>query len=357
MKILRLNENNISELVSETAKTLKKGGLAIAPSDTVYGALVDATNENAVEKLIKFKSRPKGKPISVFMNNVDIAKKYVKLNKKQEEILKNILPGTYTIVLPSNHRTSLLLESEKETLGIRIVDYNFINKLTSKYKLPITATSANISSTSPHYSIKSFIKSIPKSKLDLIDLIIDAGKLKLKQPSTVLDYSEDKVKTIRKGDFNLQTIFTGMSKSSDQTEEIAFSILGKLISLGSPLIFIIQGELGAGKTVFVKGIGKRLGINGITSPSYTILEEYDIKKDNLNKFIHIDLYNVFQEEEFEYLKINDYLRKGNIICIEWGDKSSSLINRMNNGNLVFVNIQYLSKDKRDINISVLNKES
>ena len=52
---------------TEALKVLQRGGLVIAPSDTVYGALVDATNEEAVKKLIRFKNRPWGKPISIFV--------------------------------------------------------------------------------------------------------------------------------------------------------------------------------------------------------------------------------------------------------------------------------------------------
>ena len=60
MKILKISHNH-NKVINSTLKTLKLGGLVVFPSDTVYGLLVDATNEEAVRKLIEFKNRPAGK--------------------------------------------------------------------------------------------------------------------------------------------------------------------------------------------------------------------------------------------------------------------------------------------------------
>ena len=66
-----------------------------------------------------------------------------------------------------------------------------------------------------------------------------------------------------------------------------------------PLIFIIEGELGVGKTIFVKGIGQSLGINNIVSPTFVIYYEY-------KNFYHFDLYQIEDKEEFGYLEIENY---------------------------------------------------
>jgi len=67
--LIKLTKKNYSEVISITIEILKKGGLVVFPSDTVYGLLADATNEQAVKKLIDFKNRPPGKAISVFVSN------------------------------------------------------------------------------------------------------------------------------------------------------------------------------------------------------------------------------------------------------------------------------------------------
>src|SRR3989344_6051919 len=182
---------------------LQRGGLVVIPSDTVYGLSVDATNPEAVRKLIAFKSRVPGKAISVFVGSLESASKYVRISSRQEKLLESMLPGAFTIVLPSKHVVAKKVESERDTLGIRIPDYPLINKVVQLYNKPITATSANLSGRSPHYSIQSLLKSIPAYKRQYIDLIVDAGKLPRHKPSTVIEFSSDEVKILRKGDMHV----------------------------------------------------------------------------------------------------------------------------------------------------------
>ena len=135
MKIVKLNENNNQEVINNTIIVLKSTGLVIFPSDTVYGLLCDATNEQAVKKLITFKNRPAGKPISVF-SNLKFIDQLVKINKEQKKIIEEILPGPYTLILPSKHKVNKLLESEIGTLGIRIPMYQLINRLIQEFEKP-----------------------------------------------------------------------------------------------------------------------------------------------------------------------------------------------------------------------------
>src|SRR3990167_9369430 len=112
MKIIKLKSNNIDQVINNTITVLKSNGLVIFPSDTVYGLLCDALSEKAVKKLILFKNRPPGKAVSVFCN-FEMIEKLVKMNKQQRKIIKEILPGPFTAILPSRHNINKLLESEK----------------------------------------------------------------------------------------------------------------------------------------------------------------------------------------------------------------------------------------------------
>ena len=131
---------------------LKSGGLIVTPSDTVYGLVCDATNEYAVKKLITVKNRPWGKPISVFTDGFEMIQPLVEIGN-HKPLLQSLLPGPFTIVLPSKHKTSPLLESEKKTLGIRFPAFPWITELVHAYGGPLTATSANVSGRSPHYAV------------------------------------------------------------------------------------------------------------------------------------------------------------------------------------------------------------
>jgi L-threonylcarbamoyladenylate synthase len=352
MTIKKINKNNYPQVINYTADILKQGGLVVFPSDTVYGLLADATNERAVKKLIDFKNRPSGKAISVFVSDFEMIGQLVAINNQQLTILKQILPGPFTVILKSKHKVSPFLESEKGTLGVRIPMYQYVEVLVKKYGTPLTATSANLSNRLPHYSIKTLLAELPEKKKQLVDLIVDAGKLPRNKPSTVVDLTESEIKVLRKGDVDFLSSKTFLSKSPQETKNIAKKVISTLsLSKGrnlaerkfrKSLIFIIEGELGVGKTVFVKGIGESLGIKNIVSPTFVIYYEY-------GNFYHLDLYQIEEKEEFKYLGIEKFLKPGNILCFEWGEKAGEIYELLKSkGKIVYVKMRYVDERKREI---------
>lgn len=357
MKIIPIQKIKINELI----RILIVGGLIVSPTDTVYGLLADATNEKAVRKLIEFKSRPVGKAISVFVSDFDMMKKYVYVTSKQESVLKELLPGPFTVVLPSKHKTSNLLESEKGTLGIRIPMNRFIGVLVQKFGKPLTATSANMTGRSPHYQIDTLLNEISKSKKSLIDLVIGDGKLPHNKPSTVIDFTTSTVKTLRQGDI-VQTISQSFrSISAEQTKKIGQYVLKKYAKdiTNKPLIFIIQGELGVGKTVMVKGVAEILGMYNIVSPTFVVYYEYKIETINelsLRYFYHFDLYNVQDSEEFKHLGIKELLKPHTLLCFEWGEKTGEIIDMLKSkAKVIYITMEYVNENERNIIISKSDK--
>jgi L-threonylcarbamoyladenylate synthase len=343
MKTIILNQNNTNQVINNTISTLDSNGLVVFPSDTVYGLLCDATNEMAVRKLLAFKNRPAGKPISVF-SNLKFIDELVKINKNQKNLIQEMIPGPFTLIFPSKHKVNKLLESESGTLGIRIPMYRYIEKLINKFKKPITATSANLAGSSPHYSIKSLINELSEKQKQQIDLIVDAGDLPRNKPSTVVDLSASDVKILRQGDINFSNKSeTFVSKTSESTKQIAKQILRENVDAkNKPLVFIIEGEMGVGKTVFVKGIGEELGINNIISPTFVIYYEY-------GNFYHFDLYQIEDKSEFKNLGIEKLLKPGNILCFEWGEKAGEIINILKEkSEIVYVKMEYVNERTRKI---------
>lgn len=353
MNIISIKNHNY---LQETIKILKQGGLVIFPSDTVYGLLVDARNDTAVRKLVKFKNRPIGKAISVFVGDREMLAEYVKISHEQDTLMDQLLPGPFTVILPSLGKTSPLLESEKQTLGVRLPSYEPVISLTNLYGTPITATSANLGGRSPHYSIESLLADLPQYKQELIDLIIDAGKLPKNKPSTIVDLTADQVKILRKGDIISTDNRTFTTESPIQTKKIAGYLFDTYLKEEStkPTVLLITGDLGAGKTIFVKGIGQKLGVSNIISPTYVIYYEYDVdKKSKYNKFYHFDLYQIEDREEFKFLGIEKILEKNNIICIEWGDRAGEIIELLKDrARIITVDIKYLDLRKREISVSI-----
>ncbi|QQS43827.1 threonylcarbamoyl-AMP synthase [Candidatus Roizmanbacteria bacterium] len=355
-RILNLTKESKDFVINETVKTLKNGGLIVFPSDTVYGLLVDSTQERAVDKLIAFKNRPPGKAISVFVRDMEMIEKYSTLSEKQQSLLETILPGPFTVVLPSKHILVPALESETGTLGIRIPDFAPVNELIEKYRSPVTATSANLGGSNPHYSIESFLHQLPKKKEELIDLIVDAGKLPRNKPSTVVDLTGDETKTLREGEILFDKKDLYLSKSPEQTQKIGEFIIDKTMkkASGKPVVIILKGDLGTGKTEMSRGIARFLGIEKVVSPTFVVYYEYDIPEGNklkYERFVHADLYNITDPQEFENLSLEDYVDKPSIMVVEWGEKLGKLYETFKQkAQVIFVEIRHKSETEREIEI-------
>src|SRR5690606_12420213 len=103
------------------------------------------------------------------VRDMQMIKQHAHLSRQQESLLSSLLPGPFTVVLPSKHTLVSKLESEKGTIGLRIPDYYYVQQLINQYGKPVTATSANLGGSNPHYSIDSLLHQIPKKKAELID--------------------------------------------------------------------------------------------------------------------------------------------------------------------------------------------
>ncbi len=344
--------------VDAVVKCLSEGGLVVAPSDTVYGLLADATNRVAVEKLLRFKNRPPGKPVSVFVADMKALKKQISIQEGSENMLKSLLPGPFTVILDSKHKIEPKLESERGTIGIRIPIYEFINEVSRKFGKPITATSANISGKKPHYRLTSLLSQLSDVKLGLLDLVVDAGQLPRNKPSTVIDLTSPEIKILRKGDLVLGKGESFLSTSVKDTHKIAAHFIDRYIlkyqKINKPLIFLFEGEMGAGKTAFIQGMGKKIKIENIVSPTYVVSYEYDIREKNIlyNKFVHYDLFNLIEFNEFDHIGIREYLDNKNILAIEWSQKISPIIEVVKkSGILISVKIEHRTPEERYIKIA------
>jgi tRNA A37 threonylcarbamoyladenosine biosynthesis protein TsaE len=213
----------------------------------------------------------------------------------------------------------------------------------------VTATSANLSGRTPNYLVASFLRPLSKKKLAMIDLIVDAGKLPRNKPSTVIDTTTPSIQILRRGDLVTGSARqTLVSKSEKETEKIARFMLNKISNFQIPIskqitnsksqipiVFGLSGDLGCGKTVFSRAIGKALGIKEkITSPTFVIYNQYKItnfKKQFPNKsqnqnhkyqtFLHFDLYRLGEKYEFEEIKFLEQFSSTSsesmVACIEW----------------------------------------
>ena len=357
MKVVKLNKGK--ELIKMALTVLRKGGLVIYPTETCYGIGGDATNLKAVKKVLEFKGSRGGKPISVAVSDKEMAKKYVVINKTADNLYQEFLPGPLTVVSKSKGKTIRVLEAGKETLGIRIPRYPLVIKIIKEFGRPITSTSANTSGKKTPYCLKDVLKYTSKKKLELIDLFLDGNRLPFHSPSTVVDTTLNTPTILRRGEIKISRTKSNsfISNSEAETKKIAQDILEKHLKLLSKksLIFALQGELGSGKTQFAKGLALALNLRGnIVSPTFTIIREYPYKLGRMpGMFYHLDTWKLERGEELLDLGLEEMLKPGNVIAIEWLQKIKPMLERfkkMKKAQLVWVNItiEDLSKNRRRI---------
>ncbi len=121
-----------------------------------------------------------------------------------------------------------------------------------------------------------------------------------------------------------------ITNSAAETEELGFRMAEEIRQGG---IFCLYGDLGAGKTTFVKGIARGLEVRGeVTSPTFLILKSYEVGVGNVavdtKSFYHIDLYRTESNKDFETIGLQDVLKdRTNIIVIEWAERLGELMPR------------------------------
>lgn len=207
-KIIIHSKAEINYAVAKTAEILKKGGLIIYPTDTVYGLGANALNKSSVSKIFKIKGRDKSKPVSVAFKNINEIKKFALFNTSAKILARAFLPGALTLILSAKSELNKLLGKQK--IGARIINHPFISCLLNNVDFPIISTSANLSGGKNPLTANDAIKQLGNK----VDLIIDYGDCKASLPSTVVDVSANKIKIVREGAIKNEQIYSAIDRNS-----------------------------------------------------------------------------------------------------------------------------------------------
>ena len=142
-----------------------------------------------------------------------------------------------------------------------------------------------------------------------------------------------------------------VSKSVKETQKIASDLARKIIKTKKGIVIALEGELGAGKTVFVKGFAKALGIKSkIKSPTFVLMKKY--KPETVNRKLetnlyHLDCYRVGDEKDLKIPELKEILEEShNIVLIEWAERVKKIIPKKH----ITVHIDHVSEKERKITI-------
>ena len=179
--------------IEKTWQVIKKGGIAIFPTDTVYGIGCNPYNINAVKKIYEVKSREKIKSLPVLAYSLDIVKEITCIDSFTEKIIKKYWPGPLTLILKlTDKKLKKSLKLDKK-IAVRIPDSKCTLKLLEKCGL-LVGTSANISGSPPSTDPKECLKNITN-----YDVFLNGGTITSKGESTIIEIENEEIKIIRKG--------------------------------------------------------------------------------------------------------------------------------------------------------------
>lgn len=198
------NENPNPKEVDKVVSVLRKGGLIIYPTDTVYGLGCDITNTKGLERIARIKNIKLAKAnLSFICNDLSHLSDYVKqIDTPTYKILKRALPGAYTFVLPGNNNLPKAFKNKK-TVGIRVPDNNIIREIVKELGNPIVSTSIYDEDDVIEYTTDPEL--IFEKWKNSVDIVIDGG-YGGNQPSTVIDLSKDEIEIVREGKGSLDIL-------------------------------------------------------------------------------------------------------------------------------------------------------
>jgi len=198
--VLKIHPENPQKRHLDTViECLKNGGIIIYPTDTIYGIGCDIYNKKAVERICRIKGLdPKKANLSFICEDLSHLSTFARnLSNPTFRILKAALPGPYTFILPASNETPKIIQSKKDTVGLRVPDHIISQEIVRKLGNPLMSTSLPMQDEE-HVSYYTDPEIIYDLFHKQVDIIIDSGIGNM-TPSTVVDCTQDEPQLIRQG--------------------------------------------------------------------------------------------------------------------------------------------------------------
>lgn len=181
--------------IDKICDVINTGGLVISPTDTIYGIMGDALNEEVIRKVFEVKQRPFNKPLILLMDSFEMVDNYTdELSEMEKKIMSRFWPGLMTLILKKNDKVSELITGGNDTVAIRVPDNEDLLKIIRNLKRPVISTSANISET----PVVTCTEMLEKDLIKHIDYIEDGGILD-DLSSTIVSVCDNDLVVLREG--------------------------------------------------------------------------------------------------------------------------------------------------------------
>lgn len=189
-------DNPNSRHIKTVTECLLDGGVIIYPTDTIYGLGCDIFQHKAIERICQIKNvDPHKAQLSFVCYDLSDLSKYTKgISTPLYRMLKEHLPGPYTFILPASKEVPKILQSKKNTIGLRVPKNNIANEIVNQLQHPI------LSASLPGEMVEEYTdpELIYENFQNLVDIVIDGGPGGM-IPSTIIDCTKDEYEVIRMG--------------------------------------------------------------------------------------------------------------------------------------------------------------
>ena len=178
--------------VAQAVEVLRRGGVIVYPTGTVYGLGCDIHQKKAIERIYQIRQLKKDHPLSFMCPDLSKIARYAHVDDFAYRIMKRLVPGPYTFVLKATREVPKLLVRKQKTVGIRVPDDTIALALLSELGSPIVSASA---------SYQGQVLNDPDelhARFAHVDAFVDGGWGGI-EPSTVIDLSGDEAVVLREG--------------------------------------------------------------------------------------------------------------------------------------------------------------
>ncbi|MBD0335525.1 MAG: threonylcarbamoyl-AMP synthase [Cyanobacteria bacterium Co-bin13] len=188
--------------ISAVREALQQGAVMLYPTDTVYAIGCDLNNKAAVQRVRQLKQLANEKPLTFLCSSLSNIADYAVVDDNAYRILKRLIPGSYTFLLPATKQVPRLVMSPKRrTTGIRVPDNAICQALLEELGHPIVSTSSlSVAQPSGQPDLTTLSKALLFDRLEnQVDIIIDDGEELTYEVSSILDFTEGEPTLVRRG--------------------------------------------------------------------------------------------------------------------------------------------------------------
>ena len=182
-------------LIRQAAEILARGGIIAHPTDTTYALGVAMSNHKGIEELYRLKKKDLKRPLSFLCTDLANLSEYALISDLAFQTMRRILPGPYTIILPSRKSAPRnLLWTNRKEIGLRMPDDPVVRALVEQLGEPMISTSAKLPDCELLENAQDILRDFGRD----IELILDAGFI-YPEPSTILSFLDEEPKLVRMG--------------------------------------------------------------------------------------------------------------------------------------------------------------